>query len=306
MEQYKYLADLSREDLENEIVIPAVDDKGLRCILIKNLLNKSVIKEYKTDNLEIRLNSVLSSSGESYYFHIIKAVKDDFILRQQFDIVYEYIFKRIVSPVDDNEILSLVTSIEEYFKISPERDTYNLQIGVFGELLTILELYNDGYTDIIYKYHKNFYSKHDIEVSDKLRIEIKSTINQKRIHPFSHEQIYRTDIDVYVVSVLLEEAQEGVSLYQLFSTIKRLYKDDADSLFSIEKLILKCGVSNDNEGIRVAIENARNNIRVFNACDLPRIEMPTPPGVSNINYNVDCSTAAFTNIPTLVSIIRGY
>lgn len=295
MEQFKYIADLSEEELKNGVVIPAINEQGYQCILIKNSINKKIIREYTTDNLAVRLNSILSYNENEYYFHIIQAKDTDFVLKLQFQTIFEYVFNKIQQPINDNELLSLVTSLEEYFKITPEKDPYLLQIGVYGELLTIQNLYHNGYTEITQKYHKNFYSTHDIEISSDLRVEIKTTVNEKRIHHFSHNQISRSDIDVYVISSVLEESQEGKSLFELFSEIMQLYQD-ADAIFGLQKLKKRCQVSEQNEGIKVAYNKALNDQRVINAKGLPMIDAPIPKGVTGVNYDVDCSLADYTSV----------
>ena len=107
---------------------------------------------------------------------------------------------------------TLITSLEDFFKVTPEKNKRDIQIGVFGELLTIKYLYDIGYQAIVDKYHTNFYSKHDVEISSKLRFEVKATTSEKRIHHFKHNQIMRKDVSVVVSSVLLEESKEGLSL----------------------------------------------------------------------------------------------
>ena len=300
MSQFKYIAELSEEELIKEIVIPATNEQGYQCILIKNSVMKTIFREYNTDNLEIRLNSVLRNNDTEFYFHIIRAKETDYAIKLQFQIIYEYVFNKITNPISDNELLSLVTSLEEFFRITPDVNPHLLQIGVYGELLTIQNLYINGYREITQKYHKNFYSTHDIEISPELRIEIKTSTNEKRIHHFSHNQISRTDTEVYVVSSVLEESQEGKSLFTLFDEVKLLY-DDAEAVFELEKLKKRCNVSESNEGIRIAYNKAINDLRIINAHELPQINSLIPQGVTGVNYDVECGFANYKTVNDFVS-----
>ena len=216
MTKFKYISSITEEELENNVVVPCTDEDGFSCILIKNAKAKTISSGYSTDNMEIKINRVLLRNGKDYFFHIIRAKKTDAYSRSQFDTIFEFVFKKIEDAVDDVELSGLITSLEDYFKTTPEKNKREIQIGVFGELFTIKYLYDVGYHEIVEKFHKNFYSKHDIEINSKVRMEVKSTTSEKRIHHFKHNQIMRSDIKVVLSSVMLEESKEGTSLKSLF------------------------------------------------------------------------------------------
>lgn len=295
----KYIANLSRDELNNNVVILCKNNDDFPCVLVKNSTEKTQLSSFSTDNLEFRMNTLLECDNEKYYFHIIRSKKSDFISNQQFLIIYNYVFKKISNSIDETELYSLIDSIQEYFRITTDPEKYKMQLGVFGELLSIKMLYENGYKNVINKYHKNFYSKHDIEISDKLRIEIKSSSGEKRIHHFKHDQIFREDIEVYVMSSILEPSQEGYSLYEMFNDVMDIY-ESADSIFALQKLMKKCGVSEQEKGLQFALEKAKKDLKCFNAADLPKIEGKTPDGVTNISYDVDCSFAQEIHINDLI------
>jgi len=288
MKQFKYISQITKEELNNNIVIPCTNENGYPCILIKNSIEKKISSNYNTDNLEIKLNAVLVHDNENHYFHIITSKKNDYFAKVQFNVIFEYVFMKIESKISDNSLSNLISSIYEYFKISPDADFRNMQIGVFGELLCIKKLYESGYEEIVNKYHRDFYSKHDIEINDKVRLEIKTTSSEKRIHRFKHNQIYRDDVKVFVASSILEPSQEGCSLYDLFVEIKSLYSDP-DAKFALEKLMKKCGISLENKGLTFALSKAYGDLYFFDSDSLPKINIKEPNGVTNISYDVDCS-----------------
>ncbi|MCR4874511.1 MAG: PD-(D/E)XK motif protein [Clostridia bacterium] len=302
MREYKYISSLSKDEINSNIVIACKDEKGNNTILIKNSENKMTTFPFATDNLMIQRDALLDLNGENIYCHIITALKNDIFATEQFEIIYEYIFKKMTAPISGAELVNLINSLEEFFKITPEKDQVQFQVGVAGELLTVKMLYESGYQDIIYKYHKDFFSKHDIEINDKTRIEIKSTAKSKRIHKFGHDQIYRKDVNVYVASVLFELSQEGKTLYELFNDVIALYSDP-DNIFGLKKMMKRCGINEDKQGIVFAELKAISDFRVFRAEDLPKIEMEAPRGVTNIYYDVDCSLAEPIEIDTLLSEI---
>lgn len=301
--EFNYISNIGDEVFEEEIVLPFINEKGNPCILIKNSKEKTKGLRAFTDNLEFHLNSTIYKDEKKYYFHVISCMKNDDYSLDQFKIVYDYLFKSIKEPKSDYEINSLITSLEQLFKVSSEKDLKKLHIGVFGELLFILQMYENGANNILTKYHSNFFSKHDLEVDRYNRIEIKSTIGSKRIHHFSHDQLVRKDINVYVVSVVLEESTEGVSLNELFDMILKK-ADDPQITYWLGKLKGFCGISCYNPGPSFSINKAKQEIKIFKADNLPHLIIDETKGVTNISYDVDCSLIENLSIENFINIIN--
>ena len=234
------------------------------------------------------MNTVLSFDGKDYYFHIVTAKKNDQYANDGFELVYDYVFRKIQDPILDSELAELVLSIEEYFRITPEKNNRVLQTGVWGELFCIKWIHDHGFESIIQRYHNNFYLKHDVEFSRTVRMEIKTTVDQKRIHHFRHDQICRVDISVLVASLVVEEAQQGTSLYSMFQQVLSLVHDVEDR-FALQKSMKMCGVDEENHGLAFAEEKAAQDIRFYDAKDLPKLDISIPQGVTRIEYNVDCT-----------------
>ncbi len=295
----KYISDISEEDLKNNIVLPFTNDSGLSCIMIKNDKNKNNPNVGKTDYLEFHLNSLVTRNDNKFYVHIIICKKRETYALEQFDIAYKYLFKEIKKPISDYDLSILIQSFEALFKISNDRDLSKLQTGVYGELLTLYYLYQNGCSKIFSKFHKNFYSKHDFEIDSSNRIEVKSTVSSKRIHSFSHDQLMRTDINVFVSSLLFEVSSEGVSLYKLFDMVLEV-ASNSDLFLIFGKLKGLCGVSIENQGVRFSFDKAINDIRFYDSKSLPHIDKTSYPGVFNIEYDVDCSMSEPKNVAELI------
>lgn len=303
MNKFKYISSITESELEENVVVPCTDEDGFSCILIKNAKTKTISSGYSTDNLEVKINRVLFRNGKDYFFHIIKAKKTDAYSKNQFDTIFEFVFKKIDLPIDDIELSGLITSLEDYFKTTPEKNKREIQIGVFGELFTIKYLYDIGYENIIDKFHKNFYSKHDIEINSKVRMEVKSTTSEKRIHHFKHNQIMRSDVKVILSSVMLEESKEGVSLKSLFEDVIDLF-EDPEAKFALQKLMIRCGLVDGEEGMSFAYEKALTDIRFYDAVRLPKIDRESFDGITNIEYDVDCSNCEYFNVEDLIGVLR--
>lgn len=94
----------------------------------------------------------------------------------------------------------------------------------------------------------------------------------------------------------------GVSLLELFQDVKKLH-DNPDSILSLNKLMRRCGVEEENVGLKFASSKAYNDIKIYEAKVLPKINIPVPDGVTNIKYDVDCSLAEPLNIEVFLKII---
>lgn len=298
----KYFGNLTEQEFQNNPVLAFTSEEGKPCILIRNSKDKTVTKESVTDNLEYRVNTIICRGDKNYYFHLIICKNDEDFAVEQFETAYKYLFQKIKNPQEDIELLKLISSLEELFKITPDKDKTLLHIGVYGELVFLQFLYNNGYKKILEKYHSNFFSKHDIEVDSRKRIEIKTTTKEARIHMFKHEQICRKDIDVYVGSVLLERSEQGKSLYDLFVETMALINNPEDKL-DLAKLKGLCGVSVNHKGPSFSYERALRNIKIMRANDLPHLEIEKFDGVSNISYNVECSLADEVTISDFITEI---
>lgn len=65
---FKYIADLTEPEFEQQVVLPFIDENGRQCVLIRNSIEKKNILIGTTDNLEYRLNTVVTHNGKSYFF----------------------------------------------------------------------------------------------------------------------------------------------------------------------------------------------------------------------------------------------
>lgn len=300
---YKYISEITEDEFKKCPVLPFKSEDGRPCILIRNSKQKTVLQKGKTDNIEYHLNSLIDKDGEKHYFHLVCCIKSDEYSKEQFNIAYNYLFKKIKYPMNDIDLTKLITSLEQLFKVTPNPDKTKLQTGVFGELLFLLYIYEKGYPLILNKYHSYFYSKHDIEIDNHNRIEIKSTVKSKRIHTFGHEQLFRKDINVFVASLILEYSQEGITLYDLFEQIMQLITNPEDYM-DMGTLKALCGISEIEKGPSFSYTKSIEQIKIFKSEDLPHLEIEHVNGVTEIHYDVDCALASNQNIDDFIKYLN--
>ena len=65
--------------------------------------------------------------------------------------------------------------------------------------------------------------KFDFTLTEKKRIEIKSTLKANRTHHFKHDQLLSELYDIRVVSIMLRRSDVGISLGDLIEKINEEY-----------------------------------------------------------------------------------
>ena len=299
---FKYITEIEEFDLENRIVIPCLNEEGYRTLLIKNSKDKTLQTTFTTKHLLIKKNMVLESNRKEYYVHIITCREKSDYMDNNFNIIFEYLFDKLVVPISDDEFSELITSIQELFKQNTE-NLNSVQVGTTGELMTLLYLYRGGMKDIFNKYHKSQFSKHDIELDGINKIEVKSTTKDYRIHRFSHDQLNNKLLNIFISSVKVEVVENGLSLYELF--IKVLAKiSDPEVKFQYRKLMNYCGIDIFNQGIKFNYDESLSNVKLMNSKEVPQLKGDFPEGIANIVYDSICDMAPEIMLPDFINMVE--
>jgi hypothetical protein len=182
-------------------------------------------------------------------------------------------------------MLKLFNSLETIFKTSSEKNL-ELEIGLYGEL-SLLNYFYEKNNFIYSMWHSEFFSKHDLELNDKVKIEVKTTIKGIRKHRFSHDQIVRPHLKVFVASLMLKTVEKGLSLYDLCTESMKFL--NSDQLISLELQMKKIGLSDDYPGISCIKEETYDNIKIYDANLIPHLTENVSESISNIKYDVDLS-----------------
>lgn len=231
-------------------------------------------------------------------FHILICKKTDVVSVQHFNRVIDYLFVKPDNSYTSNEMLKLFYSLETIFTVTSSRSRA-LEIGLYGEL-TVINFFYDNQLGELYKtWHSDFFNKHDFEINDKTKVEVKTTAKENRQHAFRHNQICRPGMNIYVISSMLQIEEKGFSLYDLCrKTIGIL--DNSDQMLAIELLMNKLGINADYEGICCDLQEAYNGLRLYDASEVPHIQDAIPDGVTNVSYDIDFTGVASLPFETLI------
>ncbi len=189
---------------------------------------------------------------------------------------------------DQFYLAKLFSAISGLFDKERKVSEIELQ-GLFSELYTILHLLKAG-CDISSFWQARNMMKFDFTIDEKKRLEIKSTLKANRTHHFRHDQLLSELYDIRIVSFLLRKSDYGLTLEDLIEAVRDQYADNYALLMHIESLVshvdkdMLCGIKYDEVYLK-------ENLRYYNADDIPHFNEKTPDGVFNAEYDCSLDTA---------------
>jgi len=206
---------------------------------------------------------------------------------------YQEIFVRLGSSLKadltDDELLHYFINMKDLFASDKKCSFQELQ-GLYAELYAMYTLKINYGVDISFFYQSEDKRKFDFSVSDKKKIEIKSTIKPDRIHHFLLEQLNTQRFDIKVISVMFQKDDCGTSLYDLIQECKDVFTDYVLLILHIEMMVKNIS-DDDLKEIRFNDAYSRDNLKIFDAIDVPRVQEKTSDGVFNVEYDSDLTTA---------------
>lgn len=283
----QYLTNISKEDILANNVVECCDNENRQTILVRNSEENDEGVTFENEFFVMKNNFILEvDNNEIGNFHILICKKNDINSRNHFNRVCNYLFKKNNLTLSAEEMLKLFYSLETIFSTKINRDK-SLEIGLYGELSVINYLYQLGLP--CYKmWHADFFNKHDIEIDEKTKVEVKTTVKDIRKHTFSYDQLCRSKLNIFVISCLLKQCEKGLSLYELCRNTMNILKD-SKQILAIEMLMTKLGLDENYQGVNCILEETYSAIKIYNGKDIPSLCNLVPECISNIHYDVDFS-----------------
>ena len=189
--------------------------------------------------------------------------------------------------VNEQILLNTFYDLKELFANKLKPSNIELQ-GMYGELFSMYYLKKNYSLDIAKYYQKEMRRKFDFSISDKKKIEVKTTIKPERIHHFLHQQLDTDRLDIRIISILLQKDDKGMSLKELICNCKEIFKTNLMIIIYIESMTKNI---DENELNSIAYNEcyAKENLRIYNGLDVPKVQEKNIDGVYNIEYDVDFS-----------------
>lgn len=202
-----------------------------------------------------------------------------------------YAFAEQIYGDDQKYLPKLFSSLSGLF--DRERSVSEIELqGLFAELYVILYFERHGCSIAEYWQSKNK-MKFDFSISERKRIEIKSTQKPERIHHFRHEQLLSEIYDIKIVSLMLQKNDCGISIMDVVERIRERHSTNYALLMRIESITSQVEEL-QLKSIKYDEEYINRHIAFYDAKDVPHFNEKSPEGVFNAEY--DCS---FENLKKL-------
>lgn len=250
---------------------------------------KTLSINYKKISIICNVGLVSDESNSARRFHIINFKSESTEQVNLFFTLFSALFKDEKYSSDD--FLSIYNMINEIFTIKKDYSTEEL-IGLYGELYFIVAFDKN---EMLPHWHTDYNNKFDFSISEKLKIEVKTTLKNSRIHHFKHNQLISEIYDIYVISLLLQKDDKGIKLSELISNVL-MDVDPNSKIFNYLAAVYTFIVSNKIYDYAFDSEYIKSNLKIFNSKSIPRFSETTKEGVLNAEYDVDLNNIRGLNI----------
>ncbi len=131
-------------------------------------------------------------------------------------------------------------------------------------------------------------------VSGRQRLEVKSSSNRLRVHHFSLVQLTPLqNSQLIVASLSVEPVGAGLSLRRLFDEIRSFTASEPVLQMQLEDVFYATLGANWNDGMEESFDEelASESLQFFDSADIPKIDGPISPAISDIRFTSDMSAA---------------
>lgn len=159
--------------------------------------------------------------------------------------------------------------------------------GLWAELLVIERASNSAY--LIDSWHINPTDKYDFN-DGKDKLEVKSTVKNKRIHSFSIEQLNpNINSNLLIASVFTTQSGIGKSIFDLLELIEKKVNNTKIIFKLKENIAATLGKDFEKaQGVFYDYQFSVDNLLFFKSSEIPNIDLKhIPVEISNIHFDCD-------------------
>jgi hypothetical protein len=178
---------------------------------------------------------------------------------------------------------------------APLEDDVHDVLGLWGELHIIRSA--SDVAAAVRAWSSSSRARYDF-IAERYAIEVKTTLKPRREHRFSLEQLRpETDIEVYVVSVLLIELLGGEYVHELVDQISRNLSDANVRASFFRQCLRKGGIDLYGSELRLAELPGGLSTAVFEARVLPVPSVAGDRPISRVRFDLDLSAQSHLSGP---------
>ena len=278
------------------------DKEDYTVIVVKSDNPNGMSFRQKTKLLSLECNSNITihinNTSEDSVVHILRCLS---LNQKEREIFIELAISIILeNGQSSNSIIETFNILCNFFANKIELSDKEL-IGLFGELYTI-KRFNDSLKIGKYWQSKDN-QKFDFSITDNLKLEIKATTKNNRVHHFLHEQLTSNTHKIFILSYMLRHDDNGLSLFELISFGKEIFKNDLKKYFRLEN-VLKNTTKDRLDNIKYDVDFINQNYHFYEAENIPRFKEQNPAGVSEANYTSDLSNIEFVSDDYFINFVN--
>lgn len=244
------------------------------------------LKLFINSDFHVSINAVLVKRKMSLL--ILKSITDKHI-----DIFIRVVLS-MLDDLNEEKLLNHFLELKDLFSHENRMSKTELE-GMFGELLSMYTLKIHYSIDISTYFQRENRRKFDYNITEKKKIEVKTTLKPERIHHFLHQQLDTDRFDIRIISIMLQKDDAGISLLDLINKCKELFSSNFSLILHIEMMI-KNFDDDELKEVKFNYQYAKDNFSIYNAIKLPRLQEKDIEGVFNIEYDVDFNNATQESI----------
>jgi Putative PD-(D/E)XK family member, (DUF4420) len=205
-------------------------------------------------------------------------------------------FFRIVAPllldnletVDESGFEKGLDALVTLFR-SLQRPGARTVQGLWAELAMVAWSANPAAA--LSSWHSSPRALHDFSAGI-FRLEVKGTMRELREHTFALDQLSSlTQGETLIASLLLRESEDGATVFDLIESIERRVGSLHGPAARLETIVAESLGSSWREAaeMRFSLDDARRDLLLYKAEDIPTVPQPLPPAVKDVRFVVDLS-----------------
>lgn len=272
---------IAKNNVNNPSLLIFISEKNQDFIIsTQNLFNIKV-----SHNLKCEIESDGKVSQNS--FSVVSYIGQNNDVKDLFLSTCQILTKSLGQSPSNKQIKYTVDKFIELFKAVKETPRNSIQ-GLWCELFLIEQ--SSFPEKLIAGWHSIPEEKFDFSFN-KLRLEVKSSTSESRIHHFSSRQLNPTnDTEIIIASVLVISNVAGYSINDLLSSInKKLnnFPKQKEKLHLLVYSTLGVDIERVNQ-IKFDLEFAKNSLHFYQSNNIPKIQDTNiPKEVSNLKFVSD-------------------
>jgi hypothetical protein len=234
---------------------------------------------------------------EEAYFTVVRC-RGDLALQGYFLLVAKTLLLAVGQDAGETSVEKSVLALVELFRAAGKPPAYAIR-GLWGELLLMAR--SASPLTALRAWHVATIERFDFGAGNQ-RVEVKTAGRSSRRHHFSLDQLVVADLDVCVASLQVEPSAAGRSLMELVDVVSAHLEevDDAVRLTTTVGSVLGTEWA-DYATARFDDVLAASSIQFYRADAVPRVELPIPNAVTQVEFVSDLSGVAVLSTAALAS-----